>query len=136
SFTILNGSLHERLARLNADGSLDASWVLGANNVVKAIAFDPEGRALVGGAFTEIGGVAQNGIARLEEANASSLATDGDIHLSLQAEAGRKYMLESSSDLKNWQVFGTSIATSDGVSVSANTKAGPRQFFRARVVEE
>jgi uncharacterized delta-60 repeat protein len=135
SFTMVNGAPHERLARLNSDGSADASWAIGANNVVKAITRDPNGGVVVGGAFSEIGGVAQSGIARLKEANASSLATDGEVHLSLGAKAGRTYVIQSSNDLKTWQDWGTQAATAEGLRVSASMRTGARQFFRAREVE-
>ncbi|MDO7875683.1 FG-GAP-like repeat-containing protein [Hymenobacter sp. ASUV-10] len=54
-----------RVARLNADGSLDATFSLGTNpgitnNVVYALALQPNGQVLVGGSFT---GYTYNGTA-------------------------------------------------------------------------
>src|SRR6185312_4795411 len=41
------------LARFNADGSLDTSYDPNANNSVNSLALDPQGRCLMGGAFTQ-----------------------------------------------------------------------------------
>ena len=45
-----------RIGRLNADGSLDASFNPGANGAVFAMAVQPDGKILVGGVFTTLGG--------------------------------------------------------------------------------
>ncbi|HEY0428326.1 MAG TPA: FG-GAP-like repeat-containing protein [Pyrinomonadaceae bacterium] len=53
SFTAFNGQTANRLTRLNANGSLDASFNLAANfnAAVNAIVIQPDGKILVGGAF-------------------------------------------------------------------------------------
>jgi uncharacterized delta-60 repeat protein len=55
------------LARLNADGSRDASFNVGAgpNDAVSELLLQPDGRVLVAGNFTQINGVARPFIARL-----------------------------------------------------------------------
>ena len=45
-----------RIGRLNADGSLDATFNPGANDTVTAVAVQPDGKVLVGGSFTTLGG--------------------------------------------------------------------------------
>jgi uncharacterized delta-60 repeat protein len=67
AFTSYNGSSISRLARLNSDGSLDNSFAIGtgANNDVWAIAVQSDGKILVGGYFTTIGGNNINRIIRL-----------------------------------------------------------------------
>ena len=60
----------QKIARLHPDGSLDLGFNPGADNMVMAIAVQPDGKILVGGAFTLIGGggsgsTARSGIARL-----------------------------------------------------------------------
>ncbi|HRK28998.1 MAG TPA: T9SS type A sorting domain-containing protein [Chitinophagales bacterium] len=84
AFTSVNGSAVNagtginRIARLNPDGSLDAAFnsiggigLGGADNDVRSIAVQPDGKILIGGAFTSINGSAEstgtgiNGIARL-----------------------------------------------------------------------
>ena len=69
-FTFADGVYRQRLARLNADGSLDSSFSLptstmGADASVRAVAIRTDGRILVGGYFTNLNSVAMHGIARL-----------------------------------------------------------------------
>ncbi|NDF01213.1 MAG: hypothetical protein EB034_23550, partial [Verrucomicrobia bacterium] len=66
-FTNFNALSRGRLARLNANGSVDAGFdtSIGANNVVLTVALQPDGRSLVGGLFTSLNGTARNFIARL-----------------------------------------------------------------------
>ena len=44
------------VARLYADGSLDADLDPGANGIVYALAVQPDGKIVVGGVFTTLGG--------------------------------------------------------------------------------
>ena len=53
------------IARVNADGTLDTAFDPNANSFVFAIAVQPDGKILVGGSFTNIGGQTRNSIARL-----------------------------------------------------------------------
>jgi len=88
-FTTVNGEPHKQLARLNPDGTLDASFnpelngvigalrvtfqwgsvafttSLGAHGAVWALVLQPDGKIVVGGSFTELGGEARNSIAGL-----------------------------------------------------------------------
>ena len=61
SFTTIGGggtgtTTRNTLARLNADGSLDPSFNPGANGQVVALAVQADGKILVGGGFTTLGG--------------------------------------------------------------------------------
>jgi uncharacterized delta-60 repeat protein len=69
-FTSVDGTGRNRIARLNADGSLDTTFDpgTGADNAVRAVAVQPDGKVLVGGAFATIDGVARIRIARLSDA--------------------------------------------------------------------
>jgi uncharacterized delta-60 repeat protein len=66
-FTTFNGIPSGRVQRLNADGSLDETFVPGdgADNAVYAILVQPDGKILLGGDFTSFNGVPRNRIARL-----------------------------------------------------------------------
>jgi uncharacterized delta-60 repeat protein/uncharacterized repeat protein (TIGR01451 family) len=67
-FTSFNGTARVRVARLNADGSLDTTFDPGANApnaAVNAIALTSAGRVVIGGDFTQLGSVAINRLARL-----------------------------------------------------------------------
>lgn len=68
SFTSVNGTARNRLARLNSDGTLDTAFLAsgsGADSSVKKIVIQADGRILVGGSFTNINGTTRNSIARL-----------------------------------------------------------------------
>jgi uncharacterized delta-60 repeat protein len=70
NFTMACGVRRQHIARLNPNGSLDASFsfpssAMGADNSVRAVALQSDGRILVGGAFSYMNGVAMRGVARL-----------------------------------------------------------------------
>jgi uncharacterized delta-60 repeat protein len=75
TFTTLGGggsgtTTRNRIGRLDADGSLDTDFNPGANDAVLALTIQPDGKILVGGVFTALGGGGagtrpHNGIARL-----------------------------------------------------------------------
>jgi len=66
TFTSVGGAPRSKLARLNADGSLDTTYqndIVGSGHVYLATQLD--GKIIVGGEFSSIGGVAKTRIARL-----------------------------------------------------------------------
>ncbi len=73
AFTIYDGTNRNRIARLDDDGSLDATFDpgAGANSYITALALQSDGKILIGGMFTDYDGTAINHIARIED--------DGDI---------------------------------------------------------
>ena len=66
-FNGVNGISRGRIARLNTDGSLDASFYpgVGTGGIIYAVALQPDGKLLLGGEFSEYDGVDTGGIARL-----------------------------------------------------------------------
>jgi uncharacterized delta-60 repeat protein len=66
-FTNVNATPRAFLARLNADGTLDANFNagVGLNGSVYALAQQPDGKVLIGGVFTVVYGVPRNAIARV-----------------------------------------------------------------------
>ncbi|NJM06102.1 hypothetical protein HC891_07710 [Candidatus Gracilibacteria bacterium] len=68
-FTSYNGVPHGRVVRLNADGSLDPSFDpgVGANNSVWELIVQPDGKVLLAGDFTQVGGVPRTSVARLND---------------------------------------------------------------------
>jgi uncharacterized delta-60 repeat protein len=66
-FTNVNGSAIRAIARLLADGTLDPSFNPpgGANDGVLALAFQPDGKVLIGGRFTAVNGINRAFLARL-----------------------------------------------------------------------
>ncbi len=66
-FGYINGVSHQRVARLNADGSLDAGFTAGGEGAILALALQPDGKILLGGggSFLSLNGVSVQSIARL-----------------------------------------------------------------------
>lgn len=81
-FTSVDGHPRFGLARLNTDGSLDPSFNPGTGlvGVLWSMALQPDGKILIGGAFTNVNGVARNSIARLN--------ADGSVDLSFASGFG------------------------------------------------
>jgi len=67
SFNVFNGVDRKRVARLNPDGSLDTAFDpgSGANDVVLGLGVQPDGKVIVGGAFTNFADNARNRLVRL-----------------------------------------------------------------------
>jgi uncharacterized delta-60 repeat protein len=82
-FTNVNGLSRSYIARLNADGSVDAGFNPAADSYVYAILIQPGGKILVGGLFTTLSGVRIHGIARLNE--------DGSLDTSFNPGSGVDY---------------------------------------------
>lgn len=64
-FTQVNGTNRTRLARLNADGTLDPGYAPVFLNPVSTLALDAEGKIVAGGAFTTVNGTGRSFVARL-----------------------------------------------------------------------
>jgi len=68
-FTTLGGQSRDRIGRLNADGTLDPSFNPSAGGVVYpsvySLALQADGKIVVGGVFTGLGGQSRNYIGRL-----------------------------------------------------------------------
>lgn len=80
AFTTVDGSNRVGVARLKANGDLDTSFDPGqlfTNGPVRSLAFQADGKAIVGGDFTLVGATNRNRIARLR--------TDGVLDTTLTA---------------------------------------------------
>ncbi|MGC2237245.1 MAG: FG-GAP-like repeat-containing protein [Pyrinomonadaceae bacterium] len=66
-FTEINNISRDRIARLNANGTVDASFgpIGGANDTVYDIALQPDGKIIVGGTFTSVNFANRSYLARL-----------------------------------------------------------------------
>ena len=64
TFNKVNGVARSNLARLNADGSIDTSFDIQANNTVNAVAISGT-YIYFGGAFTTVNGLARQRLARV-----------------------------------------------------------------------
>lgn len=85
AFTTLGGQARTNLGRLQADGSVDATFSAGAGgdaytfSLVYSLTVQPDGKVLVGGNFTKLGGEPRNYLGRLNntEPATQSLALNG-----------------------------------------------------------
>jgi uncharacterized delta-60 repeat protein len=88
-FGAVNGEPRGQVARLNADGTLDRGFLeglAGTNGAVQAIAVQPDGKVLIGGAFTRVNGEPRGFVARLNVDGsldrgflAGLVGTDGEV---------------------------------------------------------
>ncbi len=81
-FKFFNGISRSGVARLNPNGSLDASFVIGTgfDHYVYSVALQQNGKVVIGGSFSNLNGIPQSGIARLN--------TDGSRDLSFTIGTG------------------------------------------------
>src|SRR4029077_1122915 len=77
-FTSFNGFTHNRVCRLNANGSVDQTFGLGngINNTALALAVQSAGRIIVGGQFTQVDLTMRNNLARLNTNGSVDLSFD------------------------------------------------------------
>ena len=65
NFSSVLGQARSNVARLNANGTLDAGFNPNVNATVYSVAVQADGQILLGGNFTTVAGTARNRIARL-----------------------------------------------------------------------
>jgi uncharacterized delta-60 repeat protein len=110
-FSTVDGVTRNRIARLNATGSLDSSFDpgTGANNWVDAVAIQPDGKILIGGLFSTVNGVARNRVARLN--------TGGALDTSFDPGTGTNAVVNAVAVQPDGKVLiGGAFATFDGVA--------------------
>jgi uncharacterized delta-60 repeat protein len=78
-FTEIDGTTRYRIARLDANGSLDTTFAPSANSTVRAVALQPNGKVVIGGFFGTVNGVPRGHIARLNASGSldTSFAASG-----------------------------------------------------------
>jgi uncharacterized delta-60 repeat protein len=96
-FTVFNGTPRTKFSRLNADGSLDATFnplLTGADSNWNIFAITPQsnGKILIGGNFTTVNGTTRTGIARLN--------ADGSLDTTFTASFNTVYSILIQSDGK------------------------------------
>ncbi len=81
-FNSYNGVIRSRIARLNTDGSLDASFITTGSfdGGISTCAIQTDGKIIIGGSFTTYNGFSRNRIARLN--------TDGSLDQSFNPGTG------------------------------------------------
>ncbi len=114
AFDEYRGQPRRGIARVNADGMLDTTFVVGTGLGeeggfwIDAMAIQPDGKILIGGNFQEYNGVARPGIARLnadgslDEAFGTETGVDGAVHaIALQPDG--KILIAGSFDAYDGQ---------------------------------
>ncbi|MDP1728505.1 MAG: T9SS type A sorting domain-containing protein [Bacteroidota bacterium] len=97
AFTTYNGTARNYIMRLNADGSLDATFNpgTGANTSVKTTAIQGDGKIIIGGIFISYNGTARNRIARLNADGSldatfnPGTGTDGTVYTTVLQSDGK-----------------------------------------------
>jgi len=90
-FTFYNGTARNCIARLNTDGSLDATFNIGtgANSCVNSTSVQADGKIIIGGYFTSYNGTSRNRIARLN--------ADGNLDVTFNPGTGANSCVNSTS---------------------------------------
>jgi uncharacterized delta-60 repeat protein len=102
-----------RIARLNADGSLDANFKpgKGADGPIEAIAIQNDGRIIIGGWFSTYNGIKQNNIARLNK--------DGSLDVNFNIGKGANKPIETIAIQNDGKIIiGGSFGTYNGTKIN------------------
>ena len=150
-FTTYNGAARSRIARLNANGTVDNTFNIGtgANDVVRAIAVQADGKVVVGGGFSAFNGTARGRIVRLHALSpvvtgtVNSTACPGsniNVPFSINSafQAGNVFTAQLSNASGSFTApvnIGSLTGTTAG-SIPATIPAGtaPGSAYRVRVV--
>jgi uncharacterized delta-60 repeat protein len=111
NFTNYNGTLINRLARLNVDGSLDTTFNTGSgtNNQIEIVTIQPDGKILIGGNFQSYNGTTRNRIARIN--------TNGSLDLTFNPNTGPNNVVYAIEVLPNSKIIlAGNFITYNGIS--------------------
>jgi uncharacterized delta-60 repeat protein len=139
NFTTVNGTNRNRIARLNANGSLDSSFNpgTGADGIVRSIALQSDGNVLLGGDFFTVNGVWRPYVARLYGdfvAPSLNIARSNAFVIVSWPVTGLNFQLQESTNLfpAVWSPVAQAAVTNAGqISVTVPTTGG-RKFFRLK----
>ena len=138
-FTFVNGTPRNYLARLNADGTLDASFVPGSgpNYLVYSLAVQSDCKVLVGGAFTQFNGTPRGGIARLQNLPqlVNPLFSNSVFNVSISTVAGQNYILQLKNSLTDIVWMALPSVPGDGTlkTLTDPSATAGRRFYRVQV---
>lgn len=129
AFSTVNGSARRGVARLNASGTVDPTFnaALDANAIVDTIALQPDGKVVIGGDFTNIGGFGRSNVARLN--------SDGTLDTTFNPGSGANGSVRALVIKNNGKtVIGGTFSSINGVSrarlaqLNGDTAPGTVQF--------
>jgi uncharacterized delta-60 repeat protein len=150
-FRSVNNVPRSGVARLNPDGSLDMTYqngMAGTGSGVLACALQPDGKMLIGGAFTSFNGVPRYRIARLNtDGSLDELFHNGgppaptltnfgvqSNHFAFQINAFSNQLLviEASTNLAVWQPLATNQIGTNSTTFTDPRPASGFRLYRAR----
>ncbi|MEO8426494.1 MAG: Calx-beta domain-containing protein [Verrucomicrobiota bacterium] len=140
------------IARLNTDGSEDATFdvgaglwgpmegpvvLLGSRATIMTLALQPDGQVLIGGYFTSVNGLPAIGLARLNgdgvpRFDSITKLNNGGVRLGVTIRPGQTVVIESSTDLRSWMPVQTNATSGASIDYTDPSLAGtPARFYRA-----
>ena len=128
------------LVQLNSDGSLDSTFSARANGSVYAFAIQPDGKLVVGGAFTSIGGTNINCIARLNGTSTDApkvqfLGINRYAGMFLSGIVSNTHRVEWTTNLNTpslWTpLFNVRLETNPQFVLDTNPISGRQRYYRA-----
>jgi uncharacterized delta-60 repeat protein len=138
TFTNVNGTTRNRIARLNANGGLDNSFNPGSgpDALISAIAVQPDGNVLIVGDFLTVNGVMRPYIARLYgdfAIPALNIARSNSFAVVSWPAAFGNFQLQENTGLailSGWSAVGAPRSTNNGSISVAIPATGSRKFLR------
>lgn len=144
-FSMFNGVQRNRLARLNADGGLDFSYdpMVGPDSIVFGVAPQPDGKVVIGGAFTFYNGLPRRFFTRTRADGSLDLSypivdLDGSITSFLVQPDGKIVMTGIFSQVNGTNRSRIARMNPDGtLDLSFNPGSGPNaSFYKLVMISE
>ena len=137
-FTSFNAASRNRIARLNADGSLDTGFNPGTgfDGSVSSIVLQPDGNVVAGGSFLTVNGVLRPYVARLYGDSVLpllSIARSGAFAILSWPSSPANFQLQETTDLSlfnSWSPVAEAVVTNGAELSVAVPVTAPRKFFR------
>lgn len=140
-FNTVNGVINNYIARLDSDGSLDPSFNTGSgpSDVVYSVVLQPDGKVLIGGAFTEFNTTPRSGVARLQNVVTVSppqlfnpVFSNNVFQTSVATVTGKNYTLQFKNALSDSAWTSLTPVPGDGTikTLTDPSATGPRRFYR------
>lgn len=138
-FDCFNGTSRNRIAQLNANGSLDNSFDpgAGANATVRCVSVQADGKVLIGGPFTEVNGLTRSYMARLfgtelPHFTAITLLPDQNMQLAVTGPSNAVFQITATTNCVNWITLSNVTNSADTFFYTDRQATNfPRRFYRA-----
>ena len=122
SFLSFNGIARTNLARLNADGSLDTSFLPSSiNRTIYFLGPQPNGKVVIVGDFSAVGGQSRKGVARLNEDG----SLDPSFNPNIASAAGSVSVFNAAMQSDGKIIIDGVFDTVDGVSSRHHARLNP-----------